>query len=428
MSAARPPGLRIGSVVDRYEIVKHVARGGMGTVWLARFGGKHGFTKQVALKTIAPEFAQNPQSSAMFLEEARISSKLAHANVAQVLDVGEHAGGVYIVFEWVEGRSLEDICRAASAAKERVPVSFALRVLADACAGLHAAHDLTGDDGRPLNVVHRDVTPSNILVSDKGFAKVIDFGIAKSRDRVHAETRGGYVKGTPQYMSPEQACREPVDRRSDVWSLGAVLYRALSSGPPFPDHAALLAYIDGRTLLPELPRDVSQDVLAIIARALTVTPKDRFASADEMRSAIERALHSGGADSSAPRADVASRLIASTQREEQVAYNATELAVPSLSSGGSPDPTPGPAQPPTVELRVLEGSRPPAPAPPTAPTALPGTLLSPAARQTPVPSPPIPSPEPAPAPVPTKKSTGLAAVLVLAALAALVAAILTLRH
>jgi serine/threonine-protein kinase len=363
-------GLRIGSVIDRYEIVKHVARGGMGTVWLARFAGKHGFSKQVALKTIAPEFAQNPHSTAMFLEEARISSKLAHANVAQVLDVGEHGEGVYIVFEWVEGRSLEEICRAATAAGERVPVAFALRVLADACAGLHAAHELAGDDGEPLDVVHRDVTPSNILVSENGFAKVIDFGIAKGRDRVLAETRGGFVKGTPQYMSPEQAFKEPVDRRSDIWSLGAVLYRSLSSGPPFPDHAALLAYVDGLSLLPELPRDVSADVLAIIARALTVRAKDRFATAEEMRRAIERALHGGAADSPLVEGDEASPRIVTTKREKSVPIRAADGTAQPLA--GSARATPQPATGSATEVR-----------PPPAPEPLPSTLLSAAARPSP---------------------------------------------
>ncbi len=222
-----PQEIDVGTIFDRYEIVRHVARGGMGSVWLARFAGKHGFTKHVAIKTIVPELAENPQFHAMFLEEARISSKLVHANAAQVLDVGEHGRAVYIVFEWVDGRSVEELCRAAEARGERIPLPLILRALADASAGLHAAHILADEDGRPLGIVHRDVTPNNILVSDKGFAKVIDFGIAKARDRVAVEDRSGFVKGTPQYMSPEAAGKLVVDRRADVWSLGAILFRAL---------------------------------------------------------------------------------------------------------------------------------------------------------------------------------------------------------
>jgi serine/threonine-protein kinase len=285
------PDIGVGTVVDRYEIVRHVASGGMGSVWLARFGGGHGFTKQVALKTILPERADNAESRTMFLEEARISSKLAHPNVAQVLDVGTYHGAVYIVFEWVDGESLEHLCRTAEAREQTVPTPFLLRALIDACEGLHAAHELRDDQGTPLGVVHRDVTPGNILVSEKGFAKVIDFGIAKARDRVSGETKSGLVKGTPQYMAPEAACRSAVDRRADVWSLGAVLYRALAGEAPFAHLDALLEYIEGAEPLRPLPAHVPEEVRAIVLRALAVDPARRFATAEEMRKALERALH-----------------------------------------------------------------------------------------------------------------------------------------
>jgi serine/threonine-protein kinase len=331
MSANAQPELGPGSVIDRYEIVRHIARGGMGSVWLARFEGKHGFRKNVAIKTIAPEFASNPQFHAMFLEEARISSKLAHANVAQVLDVGEHGGGVYIVFEWVAGKSLEELCRTSEAAGAPMPISVLLRALADACAGLHAAHELEDEAGKPLGVVHRDVTPGNVLVDDRGSAKVIDFGIAKSRDRVHGETRSGFVKGTPQYMSPEHACREPIDRRADIWSLGAVMFRAINGDPPFRDHEALLDYMDGSKPLPALRSGTPADVTAIVARALQIDRTRRFESAEAMRDALESALHADGTSSDEVSA-LASRL-AATQSPTDVAISAhapTELAVPSM--------------------------------------------------------------------------------------------------
>lgn len=344
-SRPAPPEIDVGTVFDRYEIVRHVARGGMGSIWLARFTGKHGFTKHVAVKTIVPELAENEQFHAMFLEEARISAKLAHANVAQVLDVGEHGRSVYIVFEWVDGRSLEQLCRAAEARGGRIPLPLILRALADACAGLHAAHVLADADGKPLGVVHRDVTPNNVLVSEKGFAKVIDFGIAKARDRVAVETRGGFVKGTPQYMSPEAACRRVVDRRSDVWSLGAILFRALRGRPAFPDHRGLLNYIDGIMMLPALPDDVPPAVRAIVVRALAVSPEDRFQSADEMRSALERAIHAIGATPADVR-NAASDLVAAVSGHSKCegeggkpgdtlhasagAFESTKLAIPSL--------------------------------------------------------------------------------------------------
>jgi serine/threonine protein kinase len=329
-------GIRIGSMLDRYEVVRHVARGGMGSIWLGRLHGKHGFTKQVAIKTIAPEYAENPQFHAMFLEEARISSKLAHANVAQVLDVGEHGdrGGIYIVFEWVDGQSLAQICAAAESSGSRVPVPFLLRTLADACAGLHAVHELTDERGQALGVVHRDVTPSNVLVSDAGFAKVIDFGIAKARDRVKIETRTGFVKGTPEYMSPEHASKEFVDRRADVWSLGAVLFRGLAGAPPFRDHDALLSYIEGQRPLAPLPDEVTPAVRAIALRALEVDRNRRFATAEEMRAALERALHAP-TTSSDDLARLKGQLVAAT-RAAKGALDATELAVASLPARAPP--------------------------------------------------------------------------------------------
>ncbi len=338
-----PPEIDVGTVFDRYEILRHVARGGMGSVWLARFTGKHGFTKQVAIKTIVPELAENPQFHAMFLEEARISSKLAHANAAQVLDVGEHGRTVYIVFEWVEGRSIEELCRAAEAKGGKIPLPLILRALADASAGLHAAHILSDESGKELGIVHRDVTPNNILVSDKGFAKVIDFGIAKARDRIAVETRSGFVKGTPQYMSPEAAARLKIDNRSDVWSLRAILFPPLAGTPAIPDHSRLLDYIDGVTKLPPLPDDVPAEVKAIVTRALAVSAGDRFQSAEKMRTALERAIHA----SDATAADVqkaASELVslASTPKKGDAAagtkatgFESTKLAVTPLSTPAS---------------------------------------------------------------------------------------------
>jgi serine/threonine-protein kinase len=212
-----------------------------------------------------------------------------------------------------------------------------LRVLADACAGLHAAHELADDNGAPLRIVHRDVTPGNILVSEKGFAKVIDFGIAKARDRVSGETRSGFVKGTPQYMSPEAACRMPLDRRADVWSLGATLYRALTGSPPFTDLQRLLDYMDGVAKLPTLPDEVPPDVQAIVTRALQVDRAKRFATAEDMRNALERALHAAPVSSDEISA-AASRLTSSASalpEDSADAHAATELALTTRPSGAA---------------------------------------------------------------------------------------------
>ncbi len=282
--------LEVGTTIDRYEVVRHVARGGMGSVWLARFTGKHGFEKLVAIKTIRPELAQDTRFRAMFLDEARLTSRLSHANIAQVLDVGEHETLAFIVFEWVDGTSLEQVCAESTAKRDPLAIDFLLRRMAEVCAGLHAAHELKAADGGSLGIVHRDVSPMNVMISREGFAKVIDFGVAKARDRVAPETRSGIVKGTPQYMAPEQAMGRDVDRRADVWSVGATLHRALAGVPPFADREDLAAFLGGAALVP-LPDSIPSEVREVVQRALRLDPAKRFSDAEEMRVALEGALH-----------------------------------------------------------------------------------------------------------------------------------------
>jgi len=334
--AVGPAVLGPGSKLDRYEIVRAVAQGGMGAVWLGRFAGKHGFAKQVAIKTILPEFAADPRFHGMFLDEARISSRLEHANVAQILDLGEHEGTLYIAFEWVEGCSVEQICRSAEVRNKPVPLPILLRIVADACAGLHAAHELTDDRGDRLQVVHRDVTPDNILVRGDGCVKVIDFGVAKARDRIAGDTRSGLVKGTPQYMAPEQACGNAVDRRADVWSLGAVLYRALAGQPPFPTRDELAAFIVAKRELEPLPPGVPEPVRAIVGEAMERFHGDRFATAEELRRAIEAAMLATGSSASPPEVAAYLKEIATSAGDESPSDAKTAPLEASLAADASP--------------------------------------------------------------------------------------------
>jgi serine/threonine-protein kinase len=284
-----------GARVDRYEIVRAVAAGGMGQVWLGRLSGKHGFEKLVAIKTIRPELAAQQPLPTMLLDEARICARLHHANVAQILDVGEHGQLPYVVFEWVEGASLSELFAAAERAGRHVPLAPLLSVLADVCNGLHAAHELRDDAGRLLQVVHRDVTPANILVARSGFAKVIDFGIARARERVAGETRSGVVKGTPQYMAPEQAQGAKVDRRADVWGVGAVLYRGLGGVAPFKDRLALEAFVHRARELDPLPETVPAEVRAIVERAMQRDPAERYATAADLGFELDRVVRTSDA-------------------------------------------------------------------------------------------------------------------------------------
>jgi serine/threonine-protein kinase len=297
--AARSPGLDHGSVpqrlepgvvLDRYELLCPIAQGGMAEVWLARFAGKFGFEKLVAIKTILAAHAPDPKFQQMFLDEARIISRIRHPNVAEILDVGEHEGAVYHVLEWIEGAALSKLYRPFRQADVPFPPRMALRILAEACDGLHAAHEIRGTDGRPLEVVHRDVSPSNVLVSVSGGVKVIDFGVAKALNRMSETTTTGAVKGKLVYMSPEQALAKPVDRRSDVWSVGAVLYYLLSGRRPYEadNPVALISLLVARE--PPAPlSEVPEPIAHVVERALAYDPEHRFPTAAALARALDSA-------------------------------------------------------------------------------------------------------------------------------------------
>ncbi len=288
---AHGAALTPGSTLDRYELLCPLAEGGMATVWLARMQGKHGFEKLVAIKTIKGELVDDPRFEEMFLDEARIASGIAHPNVAQIIDLGEKDGVLYLVMEWVDGESLAKVRKFATRAKVPIPLGLTLRVIADACAGLHAAHELKSADGTALGVVHRDVSPQNILISTAGVVKVIDFGIAKAENRMGTRTRTGVVKGKVQYMAPEQAQGDASDRRIDVWALGVCTFELVTGRLPFDGDNPLevLSRITSEDP-PPLAGDVPPSIQEIVLRALARDPENRFPTAAAMRRAIESAL------------------------------------------------------------------------------------------------------------------------------------------
>jgi eukaryotic-like serine/threonine-protein kinase len=287
-----PAQLQPGYRLDRYELLCPLAYGGMASVWLARFGGRLGFERLVVVKMILPQYSQDPRFQEMFLDEARIASRIEHANVARILDVGEHEGNYYIVMEWVDGDSLSKIMRAAEQKKERVPLGVTLRICADAAAGLHAAHQLKDRDGQPLGVVHRDVSPQNLLVANSGSTMLIDFGVAKARDRVSQETRAGQLKGKIRYMAPEQALGRAIDHRADVWALGTILYELFSGSPPYdgPNEVATLHRLTSAVAPDPLPADLPLLIHDLVARALAYEPDQRYATAHDLYLALEGAM------------------------------------------------------------------------------------------------------------------------------------------
>ena len=288
------PGMRLGN----YQVLRCIGHGGMASVWVAKQHGARGFTKLVALKTILPDFAVDPGFERMLLEEARLAALIRHPNVCEIFELIELDGLLAVSMEWVDGESLSGMLAGS---KQRLDPRIAARIVAQAGAGLHAAHELCDEAGRALDLVHRDVSPQNILISRDGHVRLSDFGIAKAMDNRREVTAAGHVKGKLAYMSPEQARNDDLDRRSDVFSLGIVLYCAVLGKRPFSrpgerrDQALArllnVDYVRPREVDPTCPAEIA----AIIERAMQQDPALRYQSADELRQDLERWLVASGA-------------------------------------------------------------------------------------------------------------------------------------
>ncbi len=288
--------LRPGTRLGRYELLVPIARGGMARVWAARLHGQRGFQKLVAIKTILPHLADEPEFERMFLDEARIASGVHHPNVCEIYELGEERRVLYLAMEWVNGDSLARVIRPQKKSEPLDPRVVA-RIIADACAGVHAAHELTDEDGRKLDVVHRDLSPHNILLSLDGVAKVCDFGVAKALGQLHEQTSAGQLKGKVSYMSPEQVTGGKIDRRSDVFSLGCVLYEATTGMRPFRgehDHQIMNAILNAELEPPtSIIRGYPAELERIVLRALAHEPILRYPTAERMRFALEEFLAKG---------------------------------------------------------------------------------------------------------------------------------------
>jgi serine/threonine-protein kinase len=282
-----------GYKLDRYELLCPIASGGMATVWLARLRGKRGFEKLFAVKMIKSEHTADPRFQEMFLDEARIASAIEHPNVAQILDLGETDGLLYTVMEWVDGESLAKLSRLAQKRGSPMPLHIALRIMADACAGLHAAHELRDEKDVRLGVVHRDVSPQNILVTSGGAVKVIDFGVAKAVNRRGEGTQSGVVKGKIRYLAPEQvgSGAKNVDHRADIWAVGICLYELVMGKPPYDElnDIDVIRKLMGDDPLPNLA-GTPDELAPLFASTISRDPEGRFATAAALRRAIEATL------------------------------------------------------------------------------------------------------------------------------------------
>jgi eukaryotic-like serine/threonine-protein kinase len=282
-----------GHVLGRYELLMPIAAGGMAMVWAARLKGTRGFQKIVAVKTMLPKLSEDDQFEKMFLDEASLASKVRHPNAVEILDLGEQDGVLFLAMEWIDGVPLNQLMKAAKK-NGGVPTTVAIRIVMQASAGLHAAHELT-DKGKSIGLVHRDISPQNILVTYDGVAKVVDFGVAKATALGDGATQAGQLKGKVSYMAPEQVRGEPIDRRADVFAMGIVLYALTTGKHPFrkeSEGATLFAItapepvIPPRKFVPDYPQAL-QDVLL---KALEKNRDQRYASASELLKALDKAL------------------------------------------------------------------------------------------------------------------------------------------
>jgi serine/threonine protein kinase len=284
------PGYRLGN----YELLCPIARGGMAEVWMARLVGTRGFQKPVAIKVMLPAIREDADSERMFLAEASVASRIRHPNVVEILDLGEEEDVLYLVMEWIHGEPLSAVLTAMGPGG-RIPFPIGVGIGHQIAMGLHAAHELTDDAGKLLGLVHRDVSPHNVLVGFNGTVKVADFGIAKATADSTNKTEFGVLRGKIAYMAPEQIRFEPLDRRTDTFAAGILLYLLTTGVHPFKRgerHETALAICSSepvrppRTFVEKYPERLERVVL----RALAKNPAERYATARELGDELLRAL------------------------------------------------------------------------------------------------------------------------------------------
>jgi serine/threonine-protein kinase len=338
-----------GTTLGRYLMYGEIAVGGMATVHFGRLRGERGFARTVAIKRLHPQYAADPDFVSMIVDEASLAVRVKHPNVVAPFDVvAIDEKELLLVMEYVHGEPLSRLLGACQRAGERVPLPVAISVIAQTLYGLHAAHEAVSDRGQPLNIVHRDVSPPNILCGVDGVARVLDFGVAKATMRANS-TRKGTTKGKLSYMAPEQLRHGKVDRRSDIFAAGVVLWETLTLRKLFQGDD--VGQVTEQVLAGEIPAPSKLNMLvppgvdAVVLRALERTPEARFATAKEFALSLERAL------SPAPLGQV-SDWVAHTGGE-RLAKRAADLAAIEQASVESL-PTP----PITLHKKITSGSTP----------------------------------------------------------------------
>lgn len=290
MAAAEPKKpIRFG----KYTLIDRIAVGGMAEIFLARQAGLEGFEKTIVIKRIRPHLSKQPNFVKMFLNEAKLAAQLNHPNIVQIYDLGKIGESYFIAMEYIFGRDMRRIIPKADALGIPFPMVYALKIASSVCEGLYYAHARTDLYGNALNIVHRDVTPENIFVSFDGTVKVLDFGIAKAANQIE-QTRAGEIKGKLSYMSPEQCMGKQLDNRSDIFSLGVVLYEWLTGFKLFTgdsEVAILKSITEGKIYAPSyFKADIPEGVEAILMKALEKDREKRYQTAWEMQYDLDQFL------------------------------------------------------------------------------------------------------------------------------------------
>src|SRR5258708_5365299 len=278
------PTEMVGRRVGRYTILSHLACGGMAELYIARQESVGGFEKNVVVKLLQGRYAANPRVVSMFLDEARLAAKLNHPSIVHVYDVAEDEGMKYIAMEYIHGETVTEIVLRGQAAQNFLPLQHAVHIISQTAAGLAYAHGHRDAEGKLLRIVHRDVSPSNVLVSYEGQTKIVDFGIARIQDQIREES--GMRPGKPSYMSPEQVRGEGADFRSDIFSLGIILYEITVGQRLFRGTAdEVMKRILEETIAPPtvIKRDYPPAPALIVMKAPERRPEDRYQSAEDIR-------------------------------------------------------------------------------------------------------------------------------------------------
>jgi serine/threonine protein kinase len=281
----------VTSTLGKYHLIKKIAAGGMAEIYLARVSGLAGFEKVVVVKRILPQLSTQDQFIQMFLDEARIAATLQHPNIVQMYDIGAADGNYFIAMEYLHGEDVRSIYRRLRDRKQGgMPLDHALNIVIGVASGLHHAHDKAAFDGKPLGIVHRDVTPQNVIVTFDGGVKLVDFGIAKASNRL-SETRFGTLKGKIPYMSPEQCQGKPLDRRSDIYAVGIMLYELTTSSRLYrgeSDYDIMKQIVEHPLIPPSVRRaDYPRELERIALRALAKNPDERYQNVEEMQADLE---------------------------------------------------------------------------------------------------------------------------------------------